>query len=214
MDMKVDSSLIRTARLQRAWSQEHLAQVCGLGERTVQRIEQTGTASLESIKALAAVLEIPVDRLVLLDNPAPAETTPAHTQSTWLSNRWRSITTTATLLVAAAGFVVTGNVFAEQVMMDFKLKVLEEPAVAGQLTSNDGEENELRMSDELKITLMPRITENGAILISAAIYRLDNGTYQVIARPQLLIEDTQTGALKVAPEGRNLIEFTVTPQIR
>lgn len=42
----------------RAWSQEHLAEVSGLGIRTVHRIEKTGIASLESVKALASVFEL------------------------------------------------------------------------------------------------------------------------------------------------------------
>ena len=46
---------IRNERLKRAWSQEQLAQVSGLGLRTVQRIENGGKASLETIKALAHV---------------------------------------------------------------------------------------------------------------------------------------------------------------
>jgi transcriptional regulator with XRE-family HTH domain len=68
MDMKVDSQRIREERLRRAWSQDHLAQVSGLGLRTVQRIESSGAASHESIAALASVLEVPVAELL---SPAP-----------------------------------------------------------------------------------------------------------------------------------------------
>ena len=55
MDMKVDSSYIKRERERRAWSQEHLAEVTGLGLRTIQRIEKTGAASYESARSLAAV---------------------------------------------------------------------------------------------------------------------------------------------------------------
>lgn len=58
MDMKVNSKRIRAEREKRAWSQEHLANVSGLGVRTVHRIENSGSASLESIKAIAAVFEL------------------------------------------------------------------------------------------------------------------------------------------------------------
>ncbi len=60
MDMKLDSLVIRSEREKRAWSQEHLAGVSGLGLRTIQRIESTGSASYESAGALAAVFEVPV----------------------------------------------------------------------------------------------------------------------------------------------------------
>jgi DNA-binding XRE family transcriptional regulator len=58
MEMKVKSSLIRRYRAERLWSQEQLAHACGLGLRTIQRIEARGSASPETIKALAAVFEV------------------------------------------------------------------------------------------------------------------------------------------------------------
>ena len=64
MDMKVKNSLIKAAREQRAWSQSHLAETCGLSLRTIQRIEKSGQASPESIKALASVLECSTNELM------------------------------------------------------------------------------------------------------------------------------------------------------
>jgi len=63
VDVQVDGELIRSEREKRAWSQEHLAGAAGIGVRTVQRIEATGIASYESVRALAAVLEMPVAAL-------------------------------------------------------------------------------------------------------------------------------------------------------
>lgn len=63
MEMKVDTQRIKTERARRAWSQEHLAHAAGLGLRTIHRIENSGRASLESVKALAAVLELKIDDL-------------------------------------------------------------------------------------------------------------------------------------------------------
>lgn len=51
-------------RLQLAWSQEQLAQVSGVSARTIQRIEQGGTASLETIKALAAGMGVSTSALL------------------------------------------------------------------------------------------------------------------------------------------------------
>ncbi len=48
MELKVDAIKIRSLRSRRAWSQEHLADVAGLGRRTIQRVEKTGSASYES----------------------------------------------------------------------------------------------------------------------------------------------------------------------
>ncbi len=63
VDVKVDSQLIKTEREKRAWSQEHLARVAGLGHRTIQRIESTGMASFESVMALAAALAVDTSTL-------------------------------------------------------------------------------------------------------------------------------------------------------
>jgi transcriptional regulator with XRE-family HTH domain len=65
MDMKIDAKRIREERQRRAWSQEHLATLTGLGLRTVQRIESAGGASHESIAAIASVMSIPVDQLLI-----------------------------------------------------------------------------------------------------------------------------------------------------
>jgi transcriptional regulator with XRE-family HTH domain len=73
MEMKVNANLIRSERENRGWSQEHLGNVAGLSLRTVQRIEKTGSASFESVTALAAVLTLDVaDLRVTESEPARA----------------------------------------------------------------------------------------------------------------------------------------------
>lgn len=72
--MKIHSALVRQLREQRAWSQEHLAEVAGLSLRTVQRVEGDGSASAETRMALAAALDIDVSALSL---PAAASVSPA-----------------------------------------------------------------------------------------------------------------------------------------
>ena len=55
--------IVRKLRLQRGWSQEHLAQLTGLSVRTIQRIERGQKAGLESLSSLASVLEINIEDL-------------------------------------------------------------------------------------------------------------------------------------------------------
>lgn len=55
--------LVRKLRIEKGWSQETLAQISGLSVRTIQRIERGGKASLETLGALAAVLEVDVSTL-------------------------------------------------------------------------------------------------------------------------------------------------------
>jgi transcriptional regulator with XRE-family HTH domain len=60
MEMQINASLLKQERNKRAWSQEHLAEVTGLGLRTIQRIESSGLASNESVAAIATVFEMTV----------------------------------------------------------------------------------------------------------------------------------------------------------
>lgn len=55
--------LIRKLRLQEGWSQEQLAEMSGLSVRTVQRIEQGSNASIDSLKSIAAVLNVDFAKL-------------------------------------------------------------------------------------------------------------------------------------------------------
>ena len=61
--MRVNAELVADLRKKCAWSQDELATAAGLNLRTVQRIENVGTASLQSAKALAAALEIELEDL-------------------------------------------------------------------------------------------------------------------------------------------------------
>jgi len=50
--------LIQKLRLRRDWSQEQLAELAGLSVRTIQRVERGRNPSAESLKAIAAVLDV------------------------------------------------------------------------------------------------------------------------------------------------------------
>ena len=65
MEYMVDKDLIKKLRIERSWSQDQLASVSGLSLRTIQRIENEGTCSLESKKALAVAFEITANELDL-----------------------------------------------------------------------------------------------------------------------------------------------------
>ena len=62
--MKVNTKKILNERKSRAWSQQHLADVCALSLRTIQRVEKEGAGSPETVKALAACFELDANELV------------------------------------------------------------------------------------------------------------------------------------------------------
>jgi transcriptional regulator with XRE-family HTH domain len=53
---------IRRLRDAKVWTQEHLAEAAGVWARTVQRAEE-GASSAETLSALAAALDVPVQEL-------------------------------------------------------------------------------------------------------------------------------------------------------
>jgi transcriptional regulator with XRE-family HTH domain len=71
MEMKIDARRVHAERMRKAWSQEHLATLTGLGLRTIQRIEKSGTASLESVAALASVFGMDTQDLIVTESARP-----------------------------------------------------------------------------------------------------------------------------------------------
>lgn len=74
--MAIDAQRLRCLREQRGWSQEQLANVSGLSARTIQRVEATGAASLETRMALAAALELAPAELLAVAQALPPEVPP------------------------------------------------------------------------------------------------------------------------------------------
>ena len=70
---------LKSLRLEKGWSQEQLAQISGLSERTIQRAERGETPSLETLRSLAASFDrSPAE---LRDLIAPQEESPEMTAS-------------------------------------------------------------------------------------------------------------------------------------
>ncbi|MBA6373485.1 helix-turn-helix transcriptional regulator [Colwellia sp. BRX8-4] len=63
MEMKINSQKVISERKNKAWSQQHLADASVVSLRTIQRVENNGTGSLETIKALASCFELDVNEL-------------------------------------------------------------------------------------------------------------------------------------------------------
>ena len=55
--------VVKRLRENNNWSQEHLAEMCGLSLRTIQRVESGQSASLETLKSLASVFEVDIAKL-------------------------------------------------------------------------------------------------------------------------------------------------------
>lgn len=65
-------SRVKQLRLERAWSQEQLAELSSLSTRTIQRIENNEVLGLETLSALAAVFNVSVSELTAEPLPESA----------------------------------------------------------------------------------------------------------------------------------------------
>src|ERR1700722_19771317 len=68
--MKINSELIIALRMKNAWSQDEFSIASGLNLRTIQRIENEASASLQSKKALASVFGINIHDLEYVEKPS------------------------------------------------------------------------------------------------------------------------------------------------
>lgn len=107
--MEVNAQLIKSMRTKRSWTQQHLADACGISLRTVQRVERYGTASNETVMGLASVFEVLQNDFILPDEPvitiAPA---PAPVNSD--IDKKKLIVTTLTIgMVIGASMVLVMN---------------------------------------------------------------------------------------------------------
>ena len=63
--MRINAERMKNLRAEASWSQDELAIASDLTLRTVQRMENEGKASLQSVKAIAGALDILSDELEL-----------------------------------------------------------------------------------------------------------------------------------------------------
>ena len=67
--MNVNAQKVKNLRTKKSWTQQHLADVCGISLRTVQRVERYGNASNETLMSLASVFEIQQSDIYIPDEP-------------------------------------------------------------------------------------------------------------------------------------------------
>jgi transcriptional regulator with XRE-family HTH domain len=225
--MRVDAKRIRAERERRAWSQEHLAIVSGLGLRTIQRIEKTGAASFESARALAAVLEIAVAELrVPRDESGPSEIAspssvrveidrvaapPARAAGRFRLGSRPVLGGAAAVLTAAGALFVATKGFADVVQLDVDVAVNDQVVETSQLVTEANDNVALRAADDkLRMVIVPTIESNG-IMLATEIYVLDGSDYVLASSPKLLTTDGKEAEIRLTTKGGDSFRFSITP---
>lgn len=70
--MKIDSNKVKSLRISKGWSQEQLSEFSGLSLRTIQRIENGVTISMDSLNVLAKALDVDHNELVIKEDKQPS----------------------------------------------------------------------------------------------------------------------------------------------
>jgi len=212
MDMKIDSSYIKAQRVRRAWSQEHLAEVSGLGLRTIQRIEKTGSASYESARSLAAVFEMDVADLRV----AP----PVVVEPRRVSLSMRQVLGVVGALVTGGALLVTTSTFAaDKVVMDLSVavdsKTAEDQALATKVVVDDGtlipEVNDLKLGD-LRFSIVPRVQKGDRILLEVSIYERRGDEEVVVSEPRLIALSGEAASVVLDDDART-VRLAITAEV-
>ena len=210
MDMRVDSSYIKAERARRAWSQEHLAEVSGLGLRTIQRIEKTGAASYESARSLAAVFEIDVAELRVVE--------PVVVEPRRISVSLRPVLGVVGALVTGGALLITAQSFAaDKVLMDVSVavdsKTGDAPEFATQVVVDDGtpipEINEL---GDLRFSIVPRVQTPERVLLEVTVYERRGDEEVVVSEPRLIALSGEATEVVIGDDGRTL-RLAITAQV-
>ncbi|GAB3001640.1 helix-turn-helix domain-containing protein [Psychrosphaera aestuarii] len=104
--MDINAELIKTKRTSQNWTQQHLADACGVSLRTIQRVERYGNASSETVMALASVFEIQQSEIIVPENPVIEMELIADGSSKKLEKVVQFIVTLSTGMLIGAGLVV------------------------------------------------------------------------------------------------------------
>ena len=198
--MQIDSDRIRSEREKRAWSQEHLAEVAGLALRTIQRVENTGAASYETAKAIAAVLELEVSEFMV----------PVATKRTAWSRPVRYASVAASLLMAAGVFFVR-DARAGQVKLDVELTLNDQKLSQHHLTVEEGKGAEIRLEGQVRVVVTPTITADGNILLSIRLQEFAGSELVAVGNPQLLAYDDRAAAVSVTSAKGNVFRIEIKP---
>jgi transcriptional regulator with XRE-family HTH domain len=188
MDMKINKEILRRERELRAWTQSHLAEVADVSMRTVQRIERTGDASMESASALAAALN--VDLALLIASPDIAQANPAKPHRYKL---WSALGLIGSMLVALGWWSTAA---AEQVMVSLAIERGEQTYSDMMLLNEIGKEGEMELEGQFRMSVNTQ-RQGEHLLFTAKIYHFIEGEYRLFSSPTILVENEQPASMRI-----------------
>lgn len=215
MEMKINSELIRSEREKRAWTQEHLANVAGLGIRTIQRIEQSGSASPESVKALASVLNLNTASIRIGTEP--------HRLGNGVFSLSRiNLATSVVALMLLVGILTIRTSIAGDIRLNYAVTIenqdddnnaLKAVKMGNELIS-EGQSVTI-LIDQWKLEITPTVQQDGSqVMLAVKVFESVNGDYSLRAEPKVVTADTEEAAIRSNSPSGNLLSVYLTPSIQ
>lgn len=207
MEVKFNTQLITGEREKRAWSQQHLADASGLALRTIQRIESRGAGSYESLRALAACLEVPASTL-RLETGQPKASAAQRLRRARVAGPVAGVS----LLAGIAGLLWLGTASAKQVLVDFgltvdRMVVYKDPQTGQDVNGKDTQELKAQFEvrngrkkeqalGQFNLVLTPTVQQDGRIALSARLYEKRDSGMEILTAPELVVADGQEAAIE------------------
>lgn len=206
MDLQIDAEKIKSLRGSRAWSQEHLSHVAGIGRRTIQRVEKSGSASYETAKAIASAFDINVAELI---HPETVKIESIRKQNSLL----RKISVSLTSIIVVMLFALTRSVTADQVKLDIEAVVDSEQQTATSVTNEEGHAARIQLAENFRVTVTPSITADGDVQLELLLLRHDGDSYRQVGAPVIRTPFGETALLKSNSDDGQSLSLEITPSI-
>lgn len=115
MKMQINATKVKQYREQKCWSQLQLSEMAGISLRTLQRVEAQSVASQETIKSLAAVMEMDCEALL----PEPENDVTVQNEASNVDSKRRHkkeliVSIVVVIVVFGFAFFSIFNAYAEQ----------------------------------------------------------------------------------------------------
>ncbi len=211
MTITVDTKKLIVERKKRAWTQEHLAEVSDLGIRTIQRIEKSGSASPESVRALASCFDLSAPDLVV-------DSLSNQSQPNGLFRFGYAPVALALALLVLIFFYANRPAVANDIKLSFNAVVTaqdDQYEHVGEMTIENGEESQFQMDGVFKVLVSPSDLGNNQVLIALKIFTMTDGDYALVSEPSLITSDGNEAvfSLGLNDENGSQIRVAVTPEM-
>ena len=213
MDMKIDSAKVRIERDKRAWSQEQLADVAGIGVRTVQRIETSGNASPETVKALAVALNLTLDQLIQI--PTSESKFKINFKKIGTGLCLAAVVLAVVILVLrpyqreffvlSYGIDIDKNLFADQILIDAEIP------------------REITINKMLRVVITASIENAEAyeyienyedrVLLQIEVFKPEGEEFIPWAKPRILTADDHEARIQLRGDNETSINIKLTPKL-